>query len=822
MNEIRSFEEIQAGEVELVGGKGLSLGLMARAGLPVPLGFCICTAAHRRLRGRLLQEDALADGIVGAYRRLGGGLVAVRSSATAEDGSATSFAGQQETILGIGSEAMLLEAVARCWESLDSERAVAYRRQQGINDEGRAMAVVVQQLVAAEVAGVLFTRDPLDPTGQQMLVEAAWGLGETVVSGQVSPDRYHLDRNSGAVRDRHISKKSVQRIGSGLEAVPTERQSIACLEGSQLAELAELGRRVEKFYGEPRDIEWAWADNRFWLLQARPITTADAAEREQVRREEMETLKKMAQPMGTVWSRFNLAEILPEPTPMSWAIVRRFMSGKGGYGQMYRDLGYRPHRSLDEVGVYDLICGRPYCNLSREPLLYSRSLPFEHSFATLKEHPEKAIYPQAVQAPSKAGTLFWLFLPFRVPFLFFGALRFALRMNGLAKTFADRFRREILPPFSEAVEREKAENLTALTTPALLERLEFWIHRTLHDFARDSLKPTALAAIAMGNLERWLRKSLGPERSKAALGELSMGVRPDAEADFAGALREVVEGKLERQTFLERFGHRGPQEMELSQPRWGEDHEALDRVIRQTSGATHHAVAEDRKAVWERIAAEAKLSALQRTALDPEVEHLQTYLALRESAKHHLMRGYALIRRFLVELDRRHSLQGGIFYLSPDELPRLVAGEDLSGTIAQRRRRRAAALSIDVPQVIFSDDLEAMGRPVKPAGAESLHGVPLSAGVAEGIALVLDKPSVEELPAEEYILVCPSTDPAWVPLFVRAKGLVMETGGVLSHGAIVAREFGLPAVAGLPGITKRLRTGQRLHIDGSNGVVHVM
>jgi pyruvate,water dikinase len=206
----------------------------------------------------------------------------------------------------------------------------------------------------------------------------------------------------------------------------------------------------------------------------------------------------------------------------------------------------------------------------------------------------------------------------------------------------------------------------------------------------------------------------------------------------------------------------------------------------------------------------------------PDVQAMHVHLGLRETAKHFLMRGYAQIRRALVELDRRHRLQGGIFYLTPEELPRLTAGEDLSELIAGRKRRRAAALSLEAPAVLFSDDLEALGRPVIIEGADELHGSPLSAGVAEGPALVLERPHTDDIPGEPYILVCPSTDPAWVPLFVRAKGLVMETGGVLSHGAIVAREFGLPAVAGLPGVVKRLRTGRRLRVDGGRGVVAVL
>ena len=461
MSDIRTLDVIQADDGATVGGKGLSLGRLVQAGLPVPPGFCVISAAHRRLRGQApRQDETLAAAIVAAYRQLGSGPVAVRSSATAEDGAVSSFAGQQETFLGVRGEDELLGAVGRCWESLDSARAVAYRRQQGIpagsDAGGLAMAVVVQRLVAAEVAGVLFTRDPLDPEGQRMLVEASWGLGESVVSGLVTPDRFHLDRKTGAVCERHIGTKAVQRTAAGTEPVPQDQQSQPCLDDAQLAQLADLGRQVEQLYGGPRDVEWAWADGRFWLLQARPITSADAAERAQVRREEIATLRTLAEPGGTVWSRFNLSEGLPEPTPMTWAVVRRFMSGLGGYGLMYRDLGFTPHRSLDEAGVYDLVCGRPYCNLSREPRLYSGWLPHEHPFALLKANPSRALDPHAVQNPARAGALFWLLLPLRLPFIVVKSVGFAVRLGRLSRSFADHFRGTVLPAFASEVEREGA------------------------------------------------------------------------------------------------------------------------------------------------------------------------------------------------------------------------------------------------------------------------------------------------------------------------------------------------------------------------------
>jgi pyruvate,water dikinase len=818
MSDLRTFEQIQDGDADTVGGKGLSLGRMSVAGLPVPPGFCVTTAAYRRLHGQSLVSDAaLVEQIGVAYRHLGGGLVAVRSSATAEDGTVASFAGQQETILGVQGETEMCAAIARCWDSLHSERAVAYRRDRGVGDEGLAMAVVVQRLVPAEVAGVLFTRDPLDPQGKRMLIEASWGLGESVVSGKVAPDRYQIDRETGGIVEQHIAAKTVQVTAEGTCPVPADKQMQPCLDGARLVELAELGRRIEAFYGEPRDVEWAWADGRFWLLQARPITAAGAAEREQVRRDEIAALAARAEPGGTVWSRYNIPEGMPEPTPMTWALVSHLLSGRGGCGRMYRDLGYGHDGPDSEECVYDLIAGRVYCNLSREARRLSDWLPRVFPFDALKANPARALSPQPVRDPSRAGGLFWLLLPWRLPFIIVGSVRRMLRLATVSSTFAARFREEVLPAFIDETSRAAAENWSNLDTPSLLERLFYWSKRTLDDYSGESLKATALAAIARTGVESWFARKLGAERARTVMGELSMGVRPEPEADLPGAIRELMEGRLDRAAFLDRFGHRGPQDMELAQARWRENPAALDRL-------PHYAGAgwEDNADRWEKIAAEANLSTLERGALQPQVRLLQTYLALRETAKHHFMRGYALIRRALVELDKRFGLQGGIFYLTPEELPALAAGQEMSTFIAERRRWRTLALSLDLPPVIFSDDLEAIGRRQRIEGADEMQGVPLSAGVAEAPALVLDEPRTDNLPSEPYILVCPSTDPAWVPLFVQARGLVMEIGGVLSHGAIVAREYGLPAVAGLPNVQHRVRSGQRLRVDGGSGTVTIL
>jgi pyruvate,water dikinase len=808
--EICTFQEILESDAEAVGGKGLSLGLLARAGLPVPPGFCVTSSAHRQHRGGGLSES-LQELIKASYHGLGGGPVAVRSSATAEDGAATSFAGQQETYLGVTGDLAVCDAVARCWESLDSDRARAYRQRQGVGD--LVMAVVVQTLVPAESAGVLFTRDPLRPAEERMIVEASWGLGETVVSGRVTPDRFVVERCTGRVLERHLGQKNVERTAAGEAEVTPERQRQLCLTDAQLAELAQLGREVEAYFGQPRDIEWAWAEGKVWLLQARPITTAGADEREKVRQDEIAALSQQIDPRGTVWGRFNLAEVLPEPTPMTWAIVRRFMSGQGGYGRMFADLGFPPDPGLDDECIYDLIAGRPYMNLTREPRMQWGKLPFGHDFAALKADPAQVPYSLSNFRPQWGSWLDKFRTVWRLS-------RATGKVKTLSRTFARPFLTKTIPEFWDKARRAELEDWSKLDPPALLEKLEYWIRRTLIDFARDSLKPTAFAAASLARLQVLLEKPLGMDRARSAIGGLTLGIHPDPEADLPSSLQELSTGEIDQKAFVCRFGHRGNQEMELSQPRWSEDPAALAQVLASAPASHSLPVVQN---PLDHVTEGIKIHPTLKLMIRGELERARTFIALRETGKHHLMRGYALIRRALVELDRRFQLNGGIFFLTPTEFPHLLDDSDLTAHIAERRKRRAVALSLEVPPAVFSDNLEAIGRPAPaPEGADLLKGVPLSAGVAEGPALVLTQPGAAVPVGDAYILVCPSTDPSWVPLFARAKGLVMETGGVLSHGAIVAREFGLPAVAGLPGVVRQLRTGQRLRVDGGAGSVSVL
>jgi pyruvate,water dikinase len=819
MPDILPFDLINDTHSPLVGGKGLSLGKTASAGLPVPPGFVVTTEAYRRLHERGIRSDHdFTRALLDAYRNLGGGPVAVRSSATAEDAADTSFAGQQETILGVEGDDGLIAAIERCWRSLFTERAVAYRAKQGVDGVALAMAVVVQQLVPAEAAGVLFTRDPLDSEGKTMLAEASWGLGEAVVSGRVQPDRFKLDRTTGEVIEKHLGLKSIRITKGGEEHVPPSEQQQFSVSDAALSQLVDLGRKVEDFYRDPRDVEWAVAGGKFFLLQARPITVAGAAEREQVRQAVIGELKAKADPKGTVWVRYNLSEVLPEPTPMTWAVVARLLGADGGFGAMNRDLGATPDPALGSQSAFDLVAGRPMANLSRMPRMQFVRPPIEYPFTVFKADPRKALDPKPLLNPlAGSGCLLGLL---RLPGLMLQLNREKQTRTDLAVGFAEKFTTEIAPPFIAAARAALARDWSTLDSQAIVREFETWTTRTLIDFARHSLKPTVFADQAWENLLGMLKPRLGEERARVAVGELSLGAHPPEDADLAKAIRDLAVGALDRSAFLELFGHRGTNEMELAQPRWSEHPEALDKLVHADKARSVPSVEATDK--WETIAHEAKISGPARDQLRREVERLRTYLGLREAGKNYLLLGYAVIRRALVELDRRCGLNGGIFFLTPSRLLDVIAGKELTDEVAAARKRRQTELSLEVPPVLFSDDLDAVGRPLpEPEGGDKFEGVPLSAGVAEGPALVLTEPAAAPPGEGGYVLVCPTTDPAWVPLFVRAKALVMETGGVLSHGAIVAREFGLPAVAGLPGVTHRLKSGQTVRVDGGRGTVTV-
>ncbi|MYG06334.1 hypothetical protein F4167_06910 [Candidatus Poribacteria bacterium] len=844
MQFIKHFSEISEKDLPHVGGKGLNLGKLTRAGFRVPQGFCVTTDAYRFSVQNLSEQSASAikelvlpqefiAGIRTARKKLRTATVAVRSSATAEDLAEASFAGQQDTFLNVASDE-LLDALKGCWASLWSERAIAYRQTQGISDEGLAMAVVIQEMCGADVSGVLFTGSPF--SADVAIVESNWGLGESVVSGAITPDSFHISRETGGVLEKNVATKREMVTAAGVGEVLPDQQDVPSLTDGQLKELTQLGMQVETFYGKPMDIEWALSDQQFVLLQARHITTPSSATTsasptpkvdkeavEKLRQKEIQLLETLAEAHGTVWCHYNLAEVLPAPLPMTWAIIKDFMSRAGGLGQAYRGLGFHPSKNVESNGILDLICGRIYVNLNREAELYFDGFPFAHDFDTLKQNPQQAMYAQAQTDIKRSTASFWLKLPLHIVRMSSAEMR----LRRMRSNFDQVLTVDVFPAFQAEVEAERDLSYTGLSDAELVSKFEMWRAKTLDDFAPKALTATLLAGFSLQRLEVALQKCVDETAAKTLASRLISGLSGNLTVETNEKLRQVATGDFALTDFLKDYGHRAVGEFELAVPRWREDTTYLEQVIAslqqgasETGGQQHcerqteqHASAE--RDLSELLGDKASL----RKQIESELDFTRRYMPFRETAKFYLMLGYEQIRRALVELDNRYELEDGIFYLEPDELERLIGGDDFGNIIATRRTQRELMLQIQMPDVIFSDALEQIGALVSIAAAATYTGIGVSAGVATGKARVLLTPSDVNPSDRDYILVCPSTDPAWTPLFLHAAGLVMERGGILSHGAVVAREYGVPAVVNIPNATRHIIDGQMLQVDGNKGIV---
>ena len=851
-----------------VGGKAINLHRLTQAGLSVPPGFIITTQAYQTFIGqnglarRIAElaapvdgrgaakvekqsaevralfacqpmQPSLAEEIGRAYRQLcdlGSDRVAVRSSATAEDLPEASFAGQQDTFLNVSGEQSLLKAIQSCWGSLWTARAMAYRTKHRIVGDGLAMAVVVQQMVMADVAGILFTANPVSGARDEMVINAAWGLGEAIVGGAVTPDRLLVEKASGRIKEMIVSEKVVMTAitaeGTRQVALGNDRRFARVLGDEDVVRLAAIGRQIDSHYGAPQDIEWALRAGRFAVLQARPIGGLEVAtDVEAGRRAEIERLAAISS-SRRIWVAHNLGETLAAPTPLTWDIVCHFMSGSGGFGLFYRDLGYRPSPHVCREGFLELIGGRIYADPERLAQLFWGKSPIQYDLDAVLADKSVLDRPPMKFEPNKADGTFLLTLP--------GMLATLIRSwrisKQLSETIRDHFEKVVLPPYLDYVQRKRGEDLTALETPQVCGELHSRCRRVLDEFGKESLKPGYFGALAFSNLRSILVQLLGDAEGGSLSSALTAGLEGDSTMVQNQLLYRVARGEMALQDFLDAFGHRTAGEMELAEPRYREDPRQLESTL-QSLARGHRSPQEiHQEHARQRIELEKELPAIVARwggssfleTIITGTRQAQRLLVYRESSKDCLMMGYELIRQTITELARRWQLGREVFFLRLEELEQFEGcREELLTAVAQRQVRWQSLQRLDMPDVIDSRDLEKLGLPQQYAAATEIKGEAVAAGAATGTArMVLDPHKNRDL-GEGYILVCPSTDPGWTPLFVRARGLVVERGGVLSHGAIVARDFGIPAVV-CPGATKRIKDGCQVRVDGNRGVIQLL
>jgi pyruvate,water dikinase len=810
----------------LLGGKGASLKEMTHAGLPVPPGFTLstdCCAQYFALDRRWppgLEEavrEALARLEQETSRRFGDArdplLVSVRS------GAAVSMPGMMDTLLNCGRpEAgdawrQLVAAINAVFESWLSERAVAYRRHHDIRGLA-GTAVTVQAMFPSEISGIAFTQDPTDWDAQRIVIEAAYGLGEVVVSGEVTPDRFLVPR----------SNLTTIATTPGKHGQPG--QPIPCLTPGQVEELARVALKIEEYFGHPVDIEWAYAGGKFALLQSRPIRGLEVLrEVEPARRAEIDRLRAQANGHRRVWVAHNLGETLRFPTPLTWDIIRRFMNGSGGFGLLYQQLGYRPSKRICREGFLELIGGRIYADPDRLAELFWEGMPLAYDVYALLE--DRSILDRA---PTKfeANRADGLFLV-RLPRNLWGMWRVSRNLKRGRAGAQRRFEQEVLPAFLRQIEGQKAEKLDALADEALFRRLERLIAEHLGPFAAETLRPGFFGALAYAALEGMLVQLMGEVEGAALARTLTLALDGDVTFEQDALLYRIAQGQADLDAFVRRFGHRCIGEMELSLPRWREQPDYLEQTVARLRAGAGRSPEEIHHQSQERYReARAKLPETLRAwagssfreQIERDLDEARALLPYRESGKFYLMMGYEMIRATLEELARRWELGRDLYFLRLDELPRFRADrERLMESIAPRRLRWQALQKLDVPDLVDSDHLDTLGQPPPlDASQTELAGTAMAPGVASGPARVVFDPQQPGELGTGYVLVCPSTDPGWTPLFLQARGLIVERGGVLSHGAIVARDFGIPAVA-CANATRLLQPGALVRVDGNTGRV---
>ncbi len=719
---------------------------------------------------------------------------------------------------------LLTECIDAVFRSWNGDRAVAYRRRHDIRGLD-GTAVNVQAMFPSQVSGVLFTQDPNNPSAEQMVVESSYGLGEAVVSGEVDPDRFVVRRRDLQPLETVVGNKRhvVSAVGAGAERGAGE----VSLSVEQVAEICRLGLRVEKQFGTPMDIEWGWAEGKFALLQCRSIRGLNVARHTQAgRREEIERLRSLSAGRRRVWVQHNLGETLRAPTPLTWDIVRQFMSGRGGFGRLYQDLGYRPSAEVCAQGFLELIGQRIYADPERLAQLFWGRGPMIYDLDALKRDPgllDRA--PLKFDAEKADGTFF-----LRLPGLILSMLRAARIARRISATAKQVFDNEVLPPYLEYVRQQRTRELAGLDTAEVIAELDERRRVVLDEFGKESLKPGFFGGLAFSELQALLVRLLGREKGIQTACALTMGLDGDTTVEQNQSLYRVAQGEMPLQSFQEEYGHRAFNEMELAEPRWREDAQQLEPVLRAMRLGDRSPLEIHQEHAAERARLEAALpdvlaqwgGSSLREEIEAKLRRAQALLGYRESAKHYLMMGYELLRLAILELARRWDLGRDVFFLRLDELEQFERdAARLEDEIARRKLRRQSLQRLDMPDVIDSENLDNLGLPRQYDDAERLDGEAIAGGAASGTARVVFDPRQPRDLGTDYVLVCPSTDPGWSLLFVNARGLVVERGGVLSHGAIVARDFGIPAVA-CAGATRRIRDGDRVQVDGNRGEIHIL
>ncbi|MFJ7181922.1 rifamycin-inactivating phosphotransferase [Streptomyces massasporeus] len=859
---VLDLQEVDETQLALVGGKGAHLGALSRIeGIRVPGGFCVTTHAFRQIMAQAPSVEELLDqlsrlnpgdrealrtlsarirrtiegvtipgdlaaAITRALSRLGEQTpCAVRSSATAEDLPTASFAGQQDTYLNIVGPTAILWHVSRCWASQFTERAVTYRQHNGIDHRTVDMAVVVQRMVFPHASGILFTADPVTGNRKVATVDAGFGLGEALVSGLVNPDVFKV-RHGGVVAKTIATKqRAVHALPSGGTReveIDVQRQEQPALTDAQVVRLVRLGRRIEEHFGCPQDIEWCLVDDDFQIVQSRPVTTlfpipeaADQGHRVYVSVGHQQMMTDPMKPLGL--SMWKLTAMAP-------------MTEAGG--RLFVDATRALSTPTGRAGLLDLVGrGDP---LTRDAL---ETVLDRDDFLPLLPDPAPG-GPPAGGAPAPIDT---------DPAIVHGLIeRSQASIAALRRDIATQTGPALFDFLMEAFQEHKRVLTDPLSHQAIMAGMEatWWLNDKLQEWLGEKNAADTLTLSAPDNVTSEMGLALldvaDEIRPHPEVVAFLRSVEDDGFLDelpkHAGGTtaRDAIEG------YLDRYGVRCAAEIDITRPRWRERPSTLvpailDNVRNFEPGAAQRRFEQGRQEAWKKAQdvltrlralpdGESKADETQRM-----IERVRTFIGYREYPKYDIVSRYFVYKQALLgEAERLVQAQvlpekEDIFYLTFQELHDAVRSHRVDDRLVRQRKEAFQTYHALTPSRVLTSEGETVNgayrRDDVPDGA--LVGLPVSGGTVEGRArVILDMGQADLDPGD--ILVTAFTDPSWSPLFVGIAGLVTEVGGLMTHGAVIAREYGLPAVVGVDRATRLIRDGQRIRVHGSDGYVEIL
>jgi pyruvate,water dikinase len=859
---VLGLPEVDEMQVSVVGGKGAHLGGLSRIdGVRVPAGFCVTTAAFQRIMAEAPSIDDqleqlsplnpddreairtrsaeirrtiegiaipgdLAAAITRALAKLGEqAAYAVRSSATAEDLPTASFAGQQDTYLNVVGPAAILRHVSRCWASLFTERAVTYRLRNGIDHRTVHMAILVQQMVFPDAAGILFTADPVTGNRKVATVEASFGLGEALVSGLVNPDVFKV--RGGVVVAEAIAAKqrAIQAMPAGgtqEAAIDPQRQEQPALSGAQVVRLVQLGRRIEAHFGRPQDIEWCLVDDDFQIVQSRPITT-------------LFPIPKTGDREPHVYVSVGHGQMMTDPMkPLGlsvWQLTAIAPMHEAG-GRLFVDVTRRLTSPASRAGLLELM-GRS------DPLIkdaLETVLDRDDFMPTLPDAPPGGPPGGGAPAPIETDPAIVTELIERSQ-----ASIAALRRDIATVTGPALF--EFL---LEAFQEHKRVLSDPLNFPAIMAGMEatWWLNDKLQEWLGEKNAADTLTLSAPNNVTSEMGLALldvaDVIRPHPEVVEFLQRVEDDGFLDELPTLAGGPEARHAIGAYLDRYGMRCVGEIDITRPRWRERPTTLVPLILYNVRNFEPGAAKQRFEHGRQEAQKKAQEVLEHLRALPDGEHkanetkrmidrVRTFIGYREYPKYGIVSRYFVYKQALLE-EAERLVQANVlpekedvFYLTFQEFYDVVRSNQVDDKLIQQRKDAFRSYhSLTPPRVLTSDGEVITGayrRDDVPTGA--LTGLPVSAGTIEGRArVILDMAQADLEPGD--ILVTAHTDPSWTPLFVAITGLVTEVGGLMTHGAVIAREYGLPAVVGVVDATRLIPDGQRIRVHGSDGYVEIL